>query len=645
MNSIVPILLLLTLAPQNDSVRVDPSFGVAGNFGTWTVTYEIGASGMRPGGCVRVQLPDTWHAGERNSANRLQATDPKADHYVSARASRPDVLLETAVESESDDYLVKSARRGLDGRMERYVFVVRVTVAKGRLAEGDTIEIVYGDTSGGSRGMRASIVSTQPETILVAVDHDGRERFELLAGQATLSARSGIASELIMTGPSSLVVGEPSELHLGVVDVHANPVTSFGEDVELKVVQGEVELPSTARFAVGSGFRSVTFTPLGEGIIRLQASARDNILRAQSNPMRVHREAPAERIYWGDLHSHTHLSWDGVGDGVFDYARYVSGLDFHAITDHSRSPKDGFTRGLGPEVWKEQGAAVDAHNESGKFVTLHAYEASFRAPYGHHNVYFRGAPGALLSPERVTLPQLWSALEAGEALTIPHHTGKFPQPVKVDDHDPELRRNFEIYSAHGSSEVYDPAHPLAFEQSEFTMASTSAEAGLFAQDAWKRGLVLSTIAASDDHRAHPGQPHWGLAAAVAPALTREAIFDALYQRRTYGTTGARILLDFRVNEAPMGGETTVDGAPRLRLEAHGTDVIESVEILRYSERDGGFRIIYELHPNALDFEWFGTDDGFREDSIYYLRLRQRGTIRGRIVMAWSSPVWVKKNTR
>ena len=129
---------------------------------------------------------------------------------------------------------------------------------------------------------------------------------------------------------------------------------------------------------------------------------------------------------------------------------------------------------------------------------------------------------------------------------------------------------------------------------------------------------------------------------TAPALTREAIFDALYQRRTYGTTGARILLDFRVNEEPMGGETTVDGPPRLRLEAHGTDSIESVEILRYSEHDGGFRIIYELHPDALDFEWFGTDDGFREDSIDYLRLRQRGTIRGRIVMAWSSPIWVKK---
>ena len=153
--------------------------------------------------------------------------------------------------------------------------------------------------------------------------------------------------------------------------------------------------------------------------------------------------------------------------------------------------------------------------------------------------------------------------------------------------------------------------------------------------------MLSTIAASDDHRSHPGQPHWGLAAVRAPALTRDAIFDALHQRRTYGTTGARILLEFRVNGEPMGGETVTDGAPRLDVAAHGTDIIDSVEILRYSEPDGGFRVVYDLHPDALDFEWSGTDGGFRADAVYYLRLRQRSQVRGRIVMAWSSPIWVR----
>ena len=643
LRSVVSILIALTTPIQGDSVRVEPTSGVAGNFGTWTVIYEVGASGLSRGGIVRVQLPDTWHAGERNSANRLQSTDPRADHYVSARVSRPGVRVRTEVESQSDNYLVKSARQAIDGRMERYVFVVRVTVADGALVAGDTIDVVYGDTSGGSRGMRAAIVSTRPEPILVAVVRAGGGGAEILSHPATLTATSGVAAELMMTGPSTLVVGQPSVLHVAVVDAYANPVTAFDEEVALVVVQGDVELPSAVRLGSGRGFQSVTFTPRREGIVRLEADARGGILRARSNPMRVVRESPAERIYWGDLHSHTRHSWDGVGDGVFDYAQYVSGLDFHAVTDHSRSPEGGLTRGLGPDVWTEYTEAVETHNDPGTFVTLHGYEASFPAPYGHHNVYFRGSPGPLLAPDRVTLPELWSALDAGEALTIPHHTGKFPQPIGVDDHDPELRRNFEIYSAHGLSEVYDPTHPLAFEQSDFTNASTSAPEGLFAQDAWARGLVLSTIAASDDHRAHPGQPHWGLAAVMAPALTRDSVFDALYSRRTYGTTGARILLEFYVNDEPMGGETTAQALPRLTVEAHGTDIIESIEILRYSATEAGFKTIYDLHPNTLDFEWSGTDGGFREDSVYYLRLRQRGSIRRREVMAWSSPIWVKSS--
>ena len=644
MTFFVSLLMVLHAVVQAESVRVEPSDGIAGHFGTWTVTYEVGGRGLRTGGALRVQLPDTWHAGERNSANRLQATDPADDHYVSARASRAGVRVVTSVESETENYLVKSFRKGLDGREERYVFVVRATIEAGELVAGDTIDVVYGDRSGGSRGMRAAIVSTTPEPILVAVDPDGSGRFDLIDHDATLVSESGVAAELLVAGPSTLVVGEPAELHIAAVDPYANPVP-LREVVNLRVLQGDVDLPSTARFLDGRGYQTVTFTPRREGIVRLEADTRARLLRARSNPMQVFGEAPEARIYWGDLHSHTRHSFDGVGTGVFDYARYVSGLDFHAVTDHSQAAVAGFTRGLGPHVWAEHRAETDAHNAPGEFVTLHAYEASFQAPHGHHNVYFRGTPGPLLAPQRVGLPELWAAMTVGLALTIPHHTGKFPGPLHTLDHDPELRRNFEIYSAHGLSEVFDPDHPLAFEQSDFTNYSTSAPDGLFAQDAWARGLVLSTIAASDDHRSHPGQPHWGLAAVTAPELTRGAVFDALYHRRTYGTTEARILLDFRVNDEAMGGETTTNGVPQLEITAHGTDLIDSVEVLRYSEADGGFQEIYHLHPDALDFTWSATDRGFRDAAIYYVRLRQRDEIRGRAVMAWSSPIWVSEARR
>ena len=627
-------------APERGSVTVAPEVGMAGNYGTWTVTWRVGRDGVATGGGIRVQLPDTWHAGDRNSANRLQALDPRADHYVSARVSRSDVRLETRVESQPDSYLVKSARPSLDGRLERYVIVVRVTVAEGRLRPGDTVDVVYGDRSGGSRGMRAAITTTEAEPVLSAVDPEGSGRFELLPDGPTLTAVSGPAAELLLVVPSQAVVGTPTTVHLAVVDRDANPVADYRGEVELRLLQGEAVLPDTGEME--GAWTRFELTPSGAGVIRLQASSLGRILLARSNPMKVTEHETDRRILWGDLHSHSHYSWDGVGRDPFQYARRVSALDFYAMTDHSRSRQDGMPRGLGPHVWNEYTAQVEAHNDPPAFVTLHAYEISLGAPWGHHNVYFRDDPGALVAAEGTGLPELWQQLEAGRALTIPHHTGKFPSPVRWDVHDPERRRNFEIYSAHGLSEVHDPAHPLAFEQSDFTSPSRSVDGPQFAQHAWMAGLRLSTIAASDDHRSQPGKPHWGLAAVSATGSTRQEVFDALYERRTYGTTGARILLEFQIGGVDMGQAVSVKESPRLTIEAHGTDVIERIEVLRHSGTDGGFETAFTIEPEALDVTWSRVDSSFREDSIYYVRLLQRGRVRGRVAMAWSSPIWVSK---
>lgn len=642
------LLLLLVvqfraLPLQNDDggvVSVSPEAGVAGHFGTWTVTYRVGTAGIAEGGGVRVQLPDTWHAGDRNSANPLQATNPRGDHYITARSSRSDVRVEAVVEGESGDILVKRARESLDGRAERYVWVVRARVSQGALRPGDTLSVVYGDTSGGSRGMRAAIVATPPEPILVAVDTRGSGQFVLHRGGARIASKAGPAAQLLVYAPSDAVVGRRSELRVALIDANANPAPGLPPDIRVQV-QGAAAVSELTRDNLARGWGVVPFTPTSPGIVRLTASVFDGILTATSNPVLVHASGPERQVYWGDLHSHSQYSWDGVGGASFDYARHVSALDFYALTDHSL-PGGAYTRGLGPHVWEEYNALTERHYEPGKFVTLHAYEASFGTPYGHHNVYFRGKPGPLVTPgDAVGLPELWKALTARQALTVPHHTGKFPEGVRWDIHDPELRRNFEIYSAHGLSEAFDPQHPLAFEQSDFTGPSRSLNGPHFAQDAWAQGLLLSSIASSDDHRAQPGRPHWGLAAVRATALSRDGIFDALYERRTYATTGARILLDFSIERQPMGRQTAAAAAPRLDLAVHGTDVIEEVQILRHTKSSGRFEVIQSLRPDTLDVTWTGADREFREDSIYYVRLRQRREIGGRAVMAWSSPIWVQ----
>ena len=117
--------------------------------------------------------------GPRNSANRLQATDPADEHYVSANTARRGVDLSTIVESETNIRLVKHEKESLDGRSERYVFVVRVVVRAGQLAEGDRINVVYGDSRRGSPGYRGSSVCSGPKPILLAVDSKGSNRFQL----------------------------------------------------------------------------------------------------------------------------------------------------------------------------------------------------------------------------------------------------------------------------------------------------------------------------------------------------------------------------------------------------------------------------------------------------------------------------------
>ena len=623
------------------SIHVAPDHGTSGEYGTWKVTYRVGSGGIATGGGIRVQLPDSWHAGPRNSAHRLQATDPTDEHYVSALTDRDGARVEASVELESEKRLVKHRKSSLDGRRERYVFVVRVRVVEGALGEGDLIEVVYGDRSSGSRGYGAAAIQTAPEPILVALDSDGSNAFRLHTSRAaTLEALPGPPVELFVHLPSSAAVGEVLVGRVSLVDKQRNPIAD-SVTVDLAVEHGDTTVPQRVLVPYRRGSASFQVTAVAVGTVRIAGAVRGGSLEARSNPMVVTRTAPETRVYWGDLHSHTHFSWDGVGTAAFDYARYVSALDFYAMTDHTMAHIGDETSGLSHVAWHEYNALTEAHHVPGTFVTLHAYECSMGGPWGHHNVYFRGAPGHLAYPA-AALPELWNQLVAGDALTIPHHTGKMPTGIVFEPQDVERRRNFEIYSGHGLSEAYDPGHPLAFESSVFTSDARSLKEATFAQDVWGKGLLLSTIASSDDHRSQPGQPHYGVVAIRAPELTRDAVFQALYDRRTYGTTGAKIVLEFTVNGAPMGSTVRVVGAPTAKVRVVGTAELEWVELLRHQPPVAGFDVVQRWEPDGADFSGRFVGRSEPTGAVYYVRLRQRDLVRGLPVMAWSSPVWTIK---
>ena len=55
--------------------------------------------------------------------------------------------------------------------------------------------------------------------------------------------------------------------------------------------------------------------------------------------------------------------------------------------------------------------------------------------------------------------------------------------------------------------------------------------------------------------------------ALASENTREGIWDAFQHRRTYATTGTRILLDFSSDGHPMGTEYSSDMPPEFSVKA------------------------------------------------------------------------------
>jgi len=362
------------------------------------------------------------------------------------------------------------------------------------------------------------------------------------------------------------------------------------------------------------------------GIWEIRVAEGEGDLSASSNPILCGKGGLFKPVFWGDIHGHTSLS-DGTGhvDDYYRYARDAALLDVAAITDHA-------ALGLRPLAGKPWATILDSardYYEPGRFVTFVAYEWT-NWVYGHRNVYFPGANGEVFSaidPGTETPEGLWETLREWRIITIPHHVGG--GPIAMDwDHDPPpgMEPVVELFSVHGNSEYYG-CPGMIYSPME----------GHFVQDALSRGLRLAFLASGDGHIGHPGRwrPGYreGLVAFQAEALTREAIWSSLTSRRVYGTTGARILLEFSLNGSPMGSEIPdeqINDPRRGQIYAMGTRPLVSVEVIRNGS------VFRDFACNGLleTFQFIDSGEAERDD-YYYVRVTQEDGHQ-----AWSSPIWL-----
>jgi hypothetical protein len=336
------------------------------------------------------------------------------------------------------------------------------------------------------------------------------------------------------------------------------------------------------------------------------------------------------RVLFGDIHQHTAAS-DGTGTAAETYhrARWRYGDDLCAIADHEsflgkRTP---------PGEWIDHCRIADELYAPGEFVTLCAFEwtGAMHPGPGHKVVYPppRGGPVLSREDERTCgSAGLIAECRRFGALAFPHHVGW--TGADAEAHDPAVQSCWEIVSCHG-----------AYERPGVGPIGTRGDdkAGQFAAEMLDRGLRFGFTGGSDGHGLawHHGicrmedAHRAGLVGVHAAAATREAVFEALAERRCYATSGAKIGLWFEVAGQPMGEEIPVTESVPFRLVVAATAEIESLALVS----NGGREI--RLEAGSLRVDAQGTlpapPDG--RSAYYYARVVQ---VDGHV--AWSSPIWL-----
>ena len=575
---------------------------------------------LRPGDTVEWQYPHCWALVSGPSHTReFQAEDPLAEHYVMAESEG--AVFEVAITPRHLYYPEGIVRHG------RHIVA---TLAEGTIPVENAIRLKYMNT------YAPDIAETNSPWIRVK-------------GQAPdqpveLVVHPGEADDMRVIAPSIVRPGETFDVLIVSLDRFQNCSATGYKDLSLAFVDGPV-VEKGLNF-IGSIRVPVTLNE--EGVYRFQAGS------SVSNAVKVSRDEP--KLYWGDIHVHSELSHDGEGRDPYGYARHVSGLDFAALADHW--PSLGEMGNLAAVEWANNA------QEPGKFVTLLADERSPDEFTGHHNLYFRDEaaftkyrddPAKYEGSKRPALDLAGFSKSPPEVMLVPHHTGIMWGSLKEGSgmainldaaEDYGFRPIMEIVSHHGQSELYSPQHVLAYEFNRMRRpqrrANTSVPGPHYAQDYWMAGRRLGVIGSSDDHAGQPGERRAGLAAVRASELTRETIFDALFARQCYGTTGERILIEFSVDGAPMGSELTRKAGAKLpiRLRVWGTELLLRVDILRH--RFGGekkFELLLSDVPRPESRNaGYEIEDEVAGPCMYYARVIQEPLEWPD--MAWSSPVWV-----
>ena len=585
---------------------------LVGSYDTFRITYKVGKYGIDDGGSIRVA---------RRGGMKPQTNDPKAPGYTTVSASRNVKLVTGSLpitQMDSHEIELFGSRRGSvrASHIRPFWSAFQVDVQDGSLYEGDKVVFTFGDTSQGSPGYQLKTSREGEYMFQVFVDPFGTGLYKPVPASPSIKIIGEEVNQIQIVGPSQAVIGHPFEVTVRALDVYGNRSDSYRGKVSFE--SENTTLPKPYIFnendAGAHTFNGIIFKQAGVQRIVVKDDQRKV---AASNPIIVTAKKPELKLYWGDAHGQTK---ETVGTGsvpeYLSFVRDVAALDFTAWQGNDFQ--------ITIPLWEHVKNLIKEYHEPNKFITFLGYEWSGLTPAGgDHNIYFLRDDEQIYrsdhwliedksdeDTDRYPISELWKTFRGRkDILAIPHVGGRYGN---FDFFDSEFIPVIEVHSNHGTFEWY-------------------------LLEAMKRRLKVGFIAASDDHSSRPGltYPSGGMATrggytgVYAKELTRESLWEAIWARRVYGTTGERIIVNVESDGHRMGEEYTCSEPPEINVNVHGTASLHEVEVYNWEKP------IYR-HPFADP----------RDDSEKLIKIEWSGSrVKSRQkIVAWDGGLKVKKGS-
>ncbi|MBN1263360.1 MAG: DUF3604 domain-containing protein [Candidatus Pacebacteria bacterium] len=516
---------------------------IAGRQISCRLTYEAGELGIDDSGSLKVLFRIV------SDVASLQAKNPRGKNFVQASSSNHKVKINLSTSSHAGVYEKIGVRPWTKGLVLNF--------GNHYLEKGDLVHIDF-------KNWRMQTFCEKTFEFRVMIDPFATAKYLKLPNPPETKILPDKPQKLTIITPTKIRVGERFKFLVKLEDQWGNPCTQKSGVFKLQTPAG-LDCPSEVNFENGRAEVKVKLAQ--EGISFINAGWQK--LNSQSNPL-IGFKSIKNRYFWADLHGQ---SEETVGtNNVEDYFTFARNWAFLDIAGHQANDFQIIN-----DFWQKLNQTTKRFNKDGEFITLPGYEWSGNTPKGgDRNVYYleEGLPihkssHALinhfddLDSDALSVQELFAKVPKKKTLIAAHVGGRF---ADLGIHDETLERNIEIHSCWGTFEWF-----------------------LF--EALKRGYRIGIVANSDGHTGRPGASHptfahfnsyGGLTCVLAPKLTRKEIFQALYQRHCYATTGARIFLAVSCQtssqEGILGDIFKNPQNPIFKVNCVGTNQIDRIEI-------------------------------------------------------------------